>query len=183
MPNSDSAKMFQTALLIGAGTALVISLYGLLYVYPAWQTLKSVKRSIASEKADMECRKTLFPVQAKVKILEGIRFKGRLPFPERVAMPKGNLTSLPREFNVLALRHGLSMTGSSFHIGNMDDGSQLLPITLTLEGKLRQFRDFLIGIMANKAFKSISALDIRSGRGELKIISLTLNIRIKKAGP
>lgn len=175
-------KASQIILMICAGIVLILALYGSLYFYPAYQALGSVKKEIVNETADLERLKILFPVQARAKTLEKIRFKGRLPFPERVAMPRKTLTTLPEQFTATASRHGMTLSGSDFDTNGLDNDSQTLSFTVGLSGKLQNFRQFLIYIISHPSFDSVSALGIRSGNGETKYFTLTLNIKIEKAG-
>ena len=181
-PTGKTPRIPQLTLLIGAGIFLIMGLYGIFYLYPAHRALGYVQQQIATETVNLDRLKTLFPVQARAKALEKIRFNGGLPFPERVEMPRKSLTSLPEQFSAAAHRHGMILLGNNFDINGMDEGSQFLSFTLALSGKLKNFRRFLIDLITYASFDSVSALEISAGKGETKAITLTLNIRIEKAG-
>jgi len=172
----------QLILLIGTGTLLVLSLYMALYLYPAYRDLGYVQDKVYGEAADLERMKTLFPVKARAKNLEKIKFRGRLPFPERVKLPRIKLAILPERLSAAADSFGMILSSSDFDINGMDEASQKLSLTLELSGKLTDFRRFLINTIAHPSVDSISTMTISSGKGETKLITLTLNIWIEKAG-
>ncbi len=95
----------QLIVLVGLGIIVVLALYSILYLYPAYGALTNVEKQIVEETGKLETLRQLFPVRARAKTLEKIRFKGRLPFQERVEMPRKRLTSLPEKFAAIAARH------------------------------------------------------------------------------
>jgi len=174
-------RIAQLTLLIGAGTCLIISLYSILYLYPAHRSFGHIQKQIASETVNLDRLKIQFPVNARAKTLEKIKFNGRLPFPERVKMPRKSLITLPGLFLAVASTHGINLLSSTLDINGMDKDSTILSVTLELSGELKNFRQLLVDFIAYACFDSVSALEIRSGKGETKSITLTLNIKIEKA--
>ncbi len=175
-------KISQFTLLIGAAILLILGLYGMLYLYPAHRSLEYIQKQITNETVNLDRLKILFPVQARAKALERIRFNGRLPLPERVEMPRKALTSLPDRFSAAARKHGMNLLSSDFDINGMDEESKNFSFTVELTGKLKNFRQFLIDLITHASFNAVEVLEIRAGKGDAKSITLTLNIRIEKAG-
>ena len=174
-------RIAQLTLLIGAGICLIIGLYCILYLYPAHRSLGQIQKQIARETVKLDRLKILFPVNARAKILEKIRFDGRLPSPERVTIPRKSLSTLPGRFSAAARTHGMNLLSSTFDINVMVKDSTILSVTLELSGELKAFRQLLVDFIAYACFDSVSALEIRAGKGETKSITLTLNIKIEKA--
>jgi len=179
--SQKTPRIAQFTLLIGAGMSLIIGLYGFLYLYPAHRSLDHIQKQIDRETVNLDRLKILFPLNARAKILEKIKFKGRLPFPERVHMPRKSLSTLPGRFSAAAHTHGIKLLSTTFDINGMDKDSTILSVTLELSGGLKDFRELLVDFIAYACFDSVSALEIRAAKGENKSISLTLNIKIEKA--
>ncbi len=169
-------------LLMGTGILLVLGLYGVFYLYPAHSSLTKLQTQITNETVSLDRLRILFPVQARVKVIEKIESSCGLPFPERIIMPRKALTSIPDRFSDAARKHGMNLLSCDFNINGMDEESELFFFTVLLNGKLKNFRRFLIDLISHASFNSVETLEIRAGKGEAKSITLTLNIKIEKAG-
>ncbi len=176
---SPSLRLPPVILAATSAFAIGLVLYGITYLYPAFNALNALNTAITNERGNLERFKILSPVQARAGALDKIRFKDGFEFPKRIRLPRKELTRLYTKFRTWAMENRLELTGSHFDINALDKDSDTLFLTLELNGNLDDFRQFLIKTISWQAFDSISTLEIRPGTGQNRQISVGLMLNIQ----
>ncbi|CCK78869.1 hypothetical protein [Desulfobacula toluolica] len=174
--------LFRSGVIQGIAFLVVICLYGLFFIYPSYRSVYRIQQAIVEQTTKNERLKVLYPVFVRSKILEQIPFEHRLPFPDRVRIGRGAISTLPGKIINIAEHNKLLLFESDFDINSLKNDSSIISMTIKLKGNLFDFRRFLIDMIAFEFFDSVENLSISSHEGPIKKFTLNLNIKIKKNG-
>jgi len=177
---SQQKKIPSTPVILGIVFLILTCLYALFFIYPSYRSFSQTRQEIVEQTAKFEQLKILYPAFTKSKTLDQIQFTQRLPLPKRVAVHRNDLAKLSRKISNTAKQNQMTLSGSTFDINSLKNQSQYVSMVIKLKGKLFDFRQFLIDVIALEFFNSITNLSISTNKGQMKNFTLTLAIRIKK---
>jgi hypothetical protein len=172
-------KLPVTGVTLGTLFLAFICLYALFFIYPSYRSFHQTRQDIIVERAKLERLKVLFPVFAKSLTLDKVQFEHRLPLPLGVRIPRDELALVPFKISDTAKRNHMTLSGSDFDINSLKNKSQSASMTIKLNGKFFDFRQFLIDLIAFKFFDSIEKFDINADEGQMKNFTINLNVMIK----
>ena len=161
-------------------SAVTIFLFIFFSVMPGQKSIKKIRQDIQSVSTDIKVLNEKFvPAYAKAKKFEGIKFEPKFPVPKREDLPRKNLSALPDLFHTLALEHNLKLSNKNLDLGFLKTKSTSSSMFLELEGKLQDFRNYLIVIISLPFFDSFEKIIINSTQNNIKKFSVDLKINMK----
>ncbi|MBC8439367.1 MAG: hypothetical protein H8D87_06755 [Deltaproteobacteria bacterium] len=184
MPGIDYKKITEkispVAILFIVLSAITIFIFIFFILIPRQNSIKKIQQDIQSVSNDNKVLNEKFvPAYAIAKKFENIKFEPKFPLPKRDDIDRKNLSELPDKFHTLALEHNLKLSNKNIDLGFLKTKSTSSSMFLELEGKLQDFRNYLIAIISLPFFDSFEKIRINSTRSNLKKFSVDLKINIK----
>ena len=147
---------------------------------PDQKSIKKTKQDMLLISNDIKVFEEKFiPAYAKVKKFEQINFEPKFPLPKRVNLDRTNLSELPNKFHSLALEHNLKLSNKKLDLAFLKTKSNSISMLLEIEGRLHDFRNYLIVIISLPFFDSFEKIRINSTQNNIKKFSVDLKINIK----
>jgi len=164
-------------IVLSAATLFIFIFFSIM---PGQKSIKKIRQDIQSVSNDIKVLNEKFvPAYAKAKKFEGIKFEPKFPLPNRENLERKNLSELPNKFHTLALEHNLKLSNKNLDLGFLKTKSTSSSMFLELEGKLQDFRNYLIVIISLPFFDSFEKIKINSTQNNIKKFSVDLKINIK----
>ena len=85
-----------------------------------------------------------------------------LPSPEKNKLTIGDMNSISKEFQDMAVRHNLNLKEIKTDVSSMMEDSRYLLVRLRLSGNFYKFRDFLVDLGSIPSLEHIEEINIRS---------------------
>jgi len=163
--------------------ASVITILGFMFfsILPGQKSIKKIQQDRQSASLDIKVLNEKFvPAYARAKKFDDIKFEPKLPLPKRSELDRKNLSSLPDLFHTLALEQNLKLSNKNLDLGFLKTQVKSISMFLELEGKLQDFRNYLIVIISLPFFDSFEKIKINSTSNNGKRFSVDLKININK---
>lgn len=158
----------------------VIILFIFFSILPGQKSIKKIRQDIISVTTDIKVFEEKFvPAYAKAKKFERIKFEPKFSLPKRESLDRENLSELPNKFHLLALEHNLKLSNKKLNLAFLKTKSNSISMLLELDGRLQDFRNYLIVIISLPFFDSFEKIKINSTRNNIKNFSVDLKINIK----
>lgn len=149
-------------------------------ILPGKHKINQIRQEIKSVSSDIKMvNENFVPAYARAKKFEEIRFEPRFPLPDRATIDRKNLSELPETFYALALEHNLQLSNKNLDLGFLKTKSTSISMFLELEGKLQDFRNYLVAVISLPFFDSFEKIKINSTQNSNKKFSVDLKINIK----
>ncbi len=181
---TDHKKLFKKLSPVTLGLIFLSIITILIFIFfiliPGQKAIKTIREDVQSVKNDIKVINEKFvPAYAIAKKYKEIQFEPKFSIPKRDSLSRENLTELPNKFHELALEHHLKLSNKNLDLGFMKTKSKSISMFLELEGKLYDFRNYLIMIVSLPFFDSFEKIKINSTHSNLKKFSVDLKINIK----
>lgn len=161
-------------------SVITILIFIFFILIPGQKTIKKIQQDVQAVSGDIKVINEKFvPAYAIAKKFKKIKFDPKFPIPKRENLDRKNLSDLPAKFHELALEHNLKLSNKNFDLGFLKTKSKSSSMFLELEGKLYDFRNYLIVIISLPFFDSFENIKINSTQTNLKKFSVNLKINIK----
>ena len=92
--DKEMSKLSSTTLGLIIGVAVVISAVALGLLYPKHMNIQAERKLWVEKTVRLEEQKRFFPIYAKAQSLADEPFENKLPFPERKAISRDQVTTL-----------------------------------------------------------------------------------------
>jgi len=161
-------------------SAITLFVFMFFLILPGQKAITKIQQDIQSASSDIKVLNESFvPAYAKAKKFENIKFEPRFPLPNRETLDRKNLSELPEKFYALAKEHNLKLSNKNLDLGFLKTKSTSISMFLELEGKLQDFRNYLIAVISLPFFDSFGKIKINSTQNNNKKFSVDLKINIK----
>jgi len=161
-------------------STITILFFVFFLILPGQKSIRKIKQDIQSASTDIKILNEKFvPAYAKAKKLEEIKFEPKFSLPNRENLDRKNLSELPDKFHSLAMEHNLKLSNNNLDLGFLKTKTNSISMFLELEGKLQDFRRYLIAIISLPFFDSFEKIRINSTQNDIKKFSLDLKINIQ----
>ena len=161
-------------------SAITIFIFIFFILIPGQTSIKKIQQDVQSVSNDIKIINEKFvPAYAIAKKFKDIQFDPKFSIPKRENLDRKNLSGLPDKFHKLALEHNLKLSNKNLDLGFLKTKSKSISMYLELEGKLNDFRNYLIMIISLPFFDSFEIIKINSTQSNLKKFSVDLKINIK----
>lgn len=161
-------------------STITILFFVFFLILPGQKSIRKIKQDIQSASTDIKILNEKFvPAYAKAKKLEEIKFEPKFSLPNRENLDRKNLSELPDKFHSLAMEHNLKLSNNNLDLGFLKTKTNSISMFLELEGKLQDFRKYLIAIISLPFFDSFEKIRINSTQNDIKKFSLDLKINIQ----
>jgi len=161
-------------------SAITIFIFIFFILIPGQTSIKKIRQDVQSVSNDIKVINEKFvPAYAIAKKFKEIKFDPKFSIPKRENIDRINLSELPAKFHKLALEHNLKLSNKNLDLGFLKTKSKSISMFLELEGKLNDFRSYLITIISLPFFDSFEKIKINSTQNNLKKFSVNLKINIK----
>lgn len=149
-------------------------------ILPGQTAIEKIRHDIQSTSSDIKVLNESFvPAYAKAKKFEELKFDPKFPLPNRGTIDRENLSQLPEKFYTLAKLNNLKLSNKNLDLGFLKTKSTSISMFLELEGKLPDFRNYLVAIISLPFFDSFGKIKINSTQDSNKKYSVDLKINIK----
>jgi len=160
-------------------SAITIFIFIFFILIPGQTSIKKIRQDVQSVSNDIKVINEKFvPAYAIAKKFKEIKFDPKFSTPKRENIDRKNLSELPTKFHKLALEHNLKLSNKNLDLGFLKTKSKSISMFLELEGKLNDFRNYLITIISLPFFDSFEKIKINSTQNNLKKFSVDLKINI-----
>nr|WP_321398355.1 hypothetical protein [uncultured Desulfobacter sp.] len=147
-------------LLLGLILGTMILGYCIFAFYPDYQKLRLVDQQLALEKETLNVMKLFKPISDRTVGIGRREFQSQLPFPNRAPLEKAKIASFINHVLENAEKRQLKVLGTNVDVTRLEGHTST--VHLTLEGKMADFRKFIIDVIASKPFAGIEEIEIRS---------------------
>ena len=160
-------------------SAITIFIFIFFILIPGQTSIKKIRQDVQSVSNDIKIINEKFvPAYAIAKKFKEIQFDPKFSIPERKNLDRKKLSELPAKFHKLALEYNLKLSNKNLDLGFLKTKSKSISMFLELEGKLNDFRNYLIMIISLPFFDSFEKIRINSTQSNLKKFSVDLKINI-----
>lgn len=159
---------------------LLILLFILGLIFPQYKNIEAIKNERISKVLILEEQKKTFPIYAQADALEKISFDPKLPFPERKALDRDQISSLSTVFGDIAAKHNMKLSRNSLDINSLKNHSGLISMDIQFTGSLFDYRNCLISLSELPFFSTIEKIKISTDPTNIKTFSTKILITIGK---
>ena len=135
-------------IVIYVACGVVALLFLLIGILPQYLSIRKEERQIALLKAQLEQQKVLQPLYRSIAEKASFVAPEGLPNPKPAGMARSEVGRLPELFAKAADKHGLILDSVMPRVDALREGTDHLPVDLTLRGDFFKFRNFLIELGA-----------------------------------
>ena len=133
----------------------------LLIILPAQKTSAELDREIDKLNVRIEEQRILTPVFHSLLKRAKTAPPSALPFPEKTKLTHGDMNSISKVFQDIAMRHNLILEEIKTDVSSMVEDSGYLMMRLRLSGNFYKFRDFLVDLGSIPSLEHIEEINIR----------------------
>ncbi len=161
-------------------SVITIFIFIFFILIPGQKAIKKIRQDVQSVSGDIKIINEKFvPAYAIAKKFKEIKFEPKFSIPKRETLDRKNLSELPDKFHKLALEHNLKLSNKNLDLGFLKTKSKSISMFLELEGKLNDFRNYLVVIISLPFFDSFEKIKINPTKNNIKKFSVDLKINIK----
>jgi Tfp pilus assembly protein PilO len=184
MPGIDLKKINErispVTLILIVLSIVTILIFTLFSIAPGQKSIKKIRQDIKSISTEIKILKEKYvPAYAKAKNFEQIKFDPKFLLPKREQLDRKNLPGLPDQFHSLALKQNLKVSNKNLDLAFLKTQTKSVSMFLELEGRLQDFRNYLIVIISLPFFDSFEKIKIDSTQNSTKKFSVDLKINIE----
>jgi len=173
-------RLSPVTILFAALSLITVIIFIFFLFIPGQKSIKKVRQDIHDVETEIKItNEKLVPAYAKAKRFEAIKFEPKFSLPKREDLYRKNLSKLPDKFQKLALENNLELSNKNLDLGFLKTKSRSISMSLEMEGKLQDFRNYLIAIIALPFFDSFEKIKINSTQDNIKKFSINLKINMK----
>ncbi len=183
MADQDKEKLKKISpLTLGliVGSVVLVMAVSLGFLYPQYRRIQMVQKDRIDKTIRLEEQKRLYPIYARADRLAKKEFEPNLPFPNRTAMPRDQISVLSTVFSKIALDGGMTLEGNSLDINALDRDSSILSMDVKFKGGLFNFRECLILLAQLPYFKGVEQINITTDQSNIRQCGAKLKIAIGK---
>jgi Tfp pilus assembly protein PilO len=159
---------------------VIILIFILFLITPRQKSIEKIRQEIQSTSTEIKVLKEKFiPAYVQAKNFEQIKFDPQFLLPKREHLDRKKLPGLPDQFNSLALKQNLKLSNKDLDLAFLKNKTKSVSIFLELEGRLQDFRNYLIVIISLPFFDSFEKIKIDSTQNNIKKFSVDLKINIE----
>jgi Tfp pilus assembly protein PilO len=145
---------------------LVICMVGvlaflLLIILPSQKTSAQLDREIDELNVRIEEQRILTPVFHSLLKRAKTAPPSALPSPEKTKLTHGDMNSISKEFQDIAMRHNLKLEEVKTDVSSMMEDTGYLMMRIRLTGDFYKFRDFLVDLGSIPSLEHIEEINIR----------------------
>ena len=133
----------------------------LLIILPSQKTSAQLDGEIDKLDVRIEEQRILTPVFHSLLKRAKTAPPSALPSPEKTKLPHGDMKSISKLFQDIAMRHNLKLKEIKTDVSSMMEDSGYLMMRLRLSGNFYKFRDFLVDIGSIPSLEHIEEINIR----------------------
>jgi Tfp pilus assembly protein PilO len=133
----------------------------LLIILPSQKTSAQLDGEIDKLKVRIEEQRILTPVFHSLLKRAKTAPPSALPSPEKAKLTHGDMNSISKVFQDIAMRHNLKLEEIKTDVSSMMEDSGYLMMRLRLSGKFYNFRDFLVDLGSIPSLEHIEEINIR----------------------
>lgn len=159
---------------------LLVIIFILGVLFPAYKGIEIAKNERISKMLLLEEQKKLFPLYAQADALEKLAFNPRLPFVEKKALARDQISSLSTVFNDIALSHNMKLSQNSLDINSLKKQLNEISMDIQFTGDLFDYRNCLISLSELPYLKTIEKILISTDPTNIKKYSTKILITIEK---
>jgi len=130
-------------------SAVTIFIFIFFMIIPEQKSINKIQYDIKSTSSNIKIsNEKIIPAYAKAKKFKEMKFEPKFALPKRDSLDRKNLSDLPNKFHTLALENNLKLSNKNLDLGFLKTKSKSISMYLELEGKLQDFRNYLIVIIS-----------------------------------
>jgi hypothetical protein len=133
----------------------------LLIILPSRKTSAELDREINELNVRIEEQRILTPVFHSLLKRKKTAPPSVLPSPEKAELTHGDISSISKIFQDIAVRHNLKLEEVETDVSSMMKESGYLMMQLRLSGNFYKFRDFLVDLGSVPSLEHIEEINIR----------------------
>ena len=133
----------------------------LLIILPSKKTSAQLDREIDKLNVRIEEQRILTPVFHSLLKRAKTAPPSGLPSPEKTKLTHGDMNSISKLFQDIAMRHNLKLEEFKTDVGSMMEDSGYLMIRLRMSGEFYKFREFLVDLGSIPSLEHIEEINIR----------------------
>ena len=161
MPNKIHKNPLSQSLLILVICVVGVLTFFLLIILPSQKTSDQLDREIDKFNVRIEEQRILTPVFHSLLKRAKTAPPSALPSPEKTKLTHGDMNSISKVFQDIAMRHNLKLEEIKTDVGSMMEDSGYLMMRLRLSGNFYKFRDFLVDLGSIPSLEHIEEINIR----------------------
>lgn len=165
-------------LIIGSFVLVLLFILGLLF--PQYKNIETAKNERISKMLILEEQKKLFPLYAQADALEKIEFDPHLPFVERKALDRDQISGLSTVFQNIAVTHQMELSRNTLDINSLKNDSNLISMDVQFSGRLFNYRNCLVALSELPYFNAVEKIKINTDPTNIKTFSTKILITIGK---
>jgi len=166
------------ALIITSFVLVVLFVFGILF--PQYRQIETAKNDRISKAILLEEQKRLFPLFAQADALARLPFDPKLPFQERKPLDRNKITTLPKVFSAIALKHNMVFSQNTLDVSSLKSRSNSISMDIQFNGKLFDFRNCLISLAELPFFDRFEQIKISTDSNNIKKFTTKILITIDK---
>ena len=132
-----------------------------LIILPSQNSAAELNKNIEELKAKLDEQRILTPVFHSLLKRAKTAPPSALPSPEKTKLPLGDMNSISKEFQDIAMRHNLKLEEVKTDVSSMMEDTGYLMMRLRLTGDFYKFRDFLVDLGSIPSLEHIEEINIR----------------------
>ncbi len=171
-------KKFSLTVWLIIGSVLLIVAVALGLLYPKYRRIRNINEAWVKQSIRLEEQKRFFPVYAAAQVLADQAFEAALPFPERQAISRGQVSGLSQVFNDIARKHGVILSENRLDTESFNIGASMIALDLTFKGELTRFRPCLIDIAGLPCFKIVENMEITTNQENIRQCNIRVQVAI-----
>ena len=133
----------------------------ILIILPSQKTSAQLDREIDKLNVRIEEQRILTPVFHSLLNRAKTAPPSVLPSPEKTKLPLGDMNSISKLFQDIAMRHNLKLEEVKTDVSSMMEDTGYLMMRLRLTGDFYKFRDFLVDLGSIPSLEHIEEINIR----------------------
>jgi Tfp pilus assembly protein PilO len=161
MANKIPKNPLTQSLLVFVICVVGVLTFLLLIILPSQKTSAELDREIDELNVRIEEQRILTPVVHSLLKQVKTDSPSALPAPEKTKLTHGDMNSISKLFQDIAVRHNLKLEEVKTDVSSMMEDSGYLMMRLRLSGNFYKFRDFLVDLGSIPSLEHIEEIDIR----------------------
>lgn len=161
MSDKISSNPLAQSLVILVICAVGILAFFLLIILPSQKTSADLDQEIEKLTVRIEEQRILTPVFHSLLKRAKTESPSMLPSPEKTKLTHGDMNSISKVFQDIAIRHNLTLEEVKTDVSSMMEDSGYLMMRLRLSGNFYKFRDFLVDLGSIPSLEHIEEINIR----------------------
>jgi Tfp pilus assembly protein PilO len=162
MADKMSKNPLSQSLLVLVICVVGVLAFTLLIILPSQKSSAELDREIDKLNVRIEEQRILTPVFHGLLKRAKTASPSMLPSPEKNKLTVGDMNSISKEFQDMAMRHNLNLKEIKTDVSSMMEDSRYLLVRLRLSGNFYKFRDFLVDLGSIPSLEHIEEINIRS---------------------